>query len=149
MLPLGHGTREYFRAARRALKEGGIVWVSPQQGRRPSLELSDKEPMKFVLGKDNDFQNVGVLFLSLSLKGEVDYSRRTGINVGRTYDVKMGPTVTKAELYRLSRVMDKSIDDATIIIYSHLVDPGYNRVTTGWNWPRIVSCLDSFARSAA
>ncbi len=127
-LPLGHGTFEYLTLARRALKEGGAVFVSPQQGRRPSLELSSKEPMKFLLGRENDLQKVGIMFVGLSLQGEVDYSRRTFMNVGKTFDVRLGPTLTKEELFRLSRAMGRSIDDMTIIIFSHLVDPGYNHV---------------------
>ncbi len=127
-LPLGHGTFEYLSLARRVLKEGGLVWVSPQQGRRPRLELSDKEPMKFLLGKENDAQKVAVLFVALSLLNETDYSKREMLNLGRTFDVKLGPTLTKAELFQLSRAMGRSLDDLTIIIYSLLVDPGYNHV---------------------
>ncbi len=127
-LPLGHGTMDYLSVALRALKEGGAVFVSPQQGRRPRLELSDKEPMRFLLGKENDSQNVAVLFVALSLLGEVDYSKRTFLNLGRTFDVRLGPVMTKAELFKLSRAMGKSIDDTTIIVFSQLVDPGYNDV---------------------
>ncbi len=148
-LPLGHGNREYFRVARRALREGGIVWVSSQQGRRPKLELTDKEPVKFLLGKENDFQNIGVLFINLSLKGETYYSGRSGLDLGRTFDTRMGPTVTKAQLYELSREMGKTIDETTIIIHSHLVDPGYNNVKSDWSWDDIVKRLDRFAAGTA
>ncbi|MGE5139659.1 MAG: hypothetical protein ACM3JD_09370, partial [Rudaea sp.] len=148
-LPLGHGTLEYFRVARRALRENGIVWVSPQQGRRPKLELTEREPMKFVLGKENDFQNIAVMFIALSLKGEVDYSRRTGLDLGKTFDVKMGPTITKAELYALSREMGRSIDETTLIIYSHLVDPGYNAIKASWSWDDISKWLDQFEAAPA
>ncbi len=141
MLPLGHGTRDYFRVARKVLKEGGVVWVAPQQGRRPCLELSDKEPIKFVLGKENELQNVGVMFISLSLKGETDYTKRKGFNVGRTYDVKLGPTLTKAELYQLSRAMGKTIDETTMVIYSYLVDPGYSNVKSDWSWEDIMKSV--------
>jgi hypothetical protein len=127
-LPLGHGTIKYLSLARQALEEGAIVFVSPQQGRRPGLELSDKEPIKFLLGKENDSHKVAMLFLSLSLHNEMDYSKRGFLNLGRTFDVKMGPTLTKAELFKLSRDMGKSLDDLTIIIFSLLVDPGYNHV---------------------
>ncbi len=127
-LPLGHGTFEYLSLARRALKEGGAVYVSPQQGRRPALELSDKEPMKFLLGKENELQKVAVMFVALSLHGEVDYSKRNLAVLGRMFDVRLGPTVTKAELFQLSRDLGRSIDDVTIIIFSQLVDPGYNHV---------------------
>ncbi len=127
-LPLGHGTFEYLSLARRTLKQGGLVWVSPQQGRRTRLELSDKEPMKFLLGKENELQKVAVLFVALSLYNETDYSKRDMLNLGRTFVVKMGPTLTKAEMFQLSRAMGRSLDDLTIIIYSLLVDPGYNHV---------------------
>ncbi len=127
-LPLGHGPFEYLSLARRALKAGGLIWVSPQQGRRPRLELSDKEPMKFLLGKEHEMQKVAVLFVALSLCNETDYSKRNMLNLGRTFDIKLGPTLTKAEMFRLSRAMGRSLDDLTIIIYSLLVDPGYNHV---------------------
>lgn len=127
-LPLGHGTMEYLSLARRALKEGGAVFVSPQQGRRPRLMLSDKEPMKFLLGKESDSQKVAVLFVALSLVDEKDYARRTFLNLGRTFDVRLGPTLTKAELFEIARNMGKSVDDVTIVIFSQLVDPGYNDV---------------------
>ncbi len=128
LLQLGHGQLEYFRIARRALKEGGLVLVSPQQGRRSRLELSDKEPIRFLLGKGQELEQVAILFLGLSLRNEVNYSKRTLMNFGRTYDVALGPTLTRDELVKLGQETARSIDDLTMIILSLLVDPGYNAI---------------------
>ena len=92
------------------------------------LELSDLQPMRFLLGKEKELQNVAVLFVALSLLDEADYAKRTFLNVGRTFDVKLGPTLTKAEMLELSSALGRSLDELTIIIFSQLVDPGYNHV---------------------
>jgi len=132
-LPQNFGGREYIEEAGEILSNQGMVFMAPQQGRRPTLELTDKRPVEFVLRKTEKDAKVAILFAGLGFKNESNYEHKdySGLNIGRKLKAVFGPVLTRQELTDEAKKLNMTIDQYCLwqlgqnvpTVYNHIPDP--------------------------
>lgn len=104
----------YINRALDILDNGGIVIMFPQGGRRPSLD-SITPAVQMLITRSNraKIDRFAITFIGLGIKGEQDYQRKDikGYNLFKTYEERVGRTLTKGELKATTEEFGKSIDD--------------------------------------
>lgn len=99
-LDQGTGLPDYINSSLQTLKQGGIVLLAPQAGRRERLGKPDKTMRLFMLlANRHKVNKFGILFIGLGIEGITDYSEISagGLNIGKTYEINIGPTFTQEE----------------------------------------------------
>ncbi|MBI2405108.1 hypothetical protein HYV22_02925 [Candidatus Gottesmanbacteria bacterium] len=98
----GLGLKTYIRDAAKVLAAGGTVVLSPQAGRRSSLLGEDPQGAVELLTnalRIKGIDRVAFTFIGLSLAEVTDYRdpQVAEYNIGRSFDVALGPTYTLQE----------------------------------------------------
>lgn len=96
--PLGTGMEEFMGAAVETLKQGNLVILAPQGGRRPRMSRSEGRIIQTLFGdaEDEDVE-FGVLFSGIGIKGHGDYMNRD-YHYGETFVLRLGRVYTNSEL---------------------------------------------------
>lgn len=125
----GHGLTDYLQQASRHLDNGGVMLLAPQGGRRSRLGKPRGRPLGRLLAQAevDDVQHVAFCFLGLGLDGQGDYDGNVaGFNLGRRYEITVGPTVTLREMLEETDGVDQ-VDDWVFAQLARLVPDGYRR----------------------
>lgn len=97
----GEDALAYARRAVDTLAEGGIVLLAPQAGRQPTLGEPQMRVTSLLLAqaRRQRIANLALLFVGLGLPGATAYSLAEvgGLNLGRPYLVRVGPTISSEE----------------------------------------------------
>ena len=141
----GDGLADYLRAASAGLKEGSIVLLAPQARRRPRLGVPPPgRPIAKLLTqiRADDVRRVAFLFIGLSIPHEDDYSRRNagGMNFGKLYEARVGPTVTIEEALREARGVS-AVDDWVFGRLRELVPAAYGKRSRPISSPDDSACV--------
>ena len=117
-VPEGEGMRPYLRAAVKTLKEGGIVPVAVQTGRRSHLyENGIKKSLSGLarmVGREG-FKKYAVLFVGLEHPGIEDYAtEEEKFNPFKKYRVNVGRLFTAEQIAQLA------VEDIDVWAYSQL-----------------------------
>lgn len=96
--PLGTGMEEFMGGALETLKQGNLVVMAPQGGRRPRLTRSEGRILQtlFADAEDEDVE-FGILFSGIGIKGGGDYTNRD-YHPGETFVLKFAEVYTNEEL---------------------------------------------------
>ncbi len=98
----GTGLAEYFAAGAAALAAGEIVLLAPQGARTSRLGRPHGRPIARLLAvlAETEVPRFALGFIGFSLPDAINYSRERvgGLNIGRLYEIRVGQTVTSAEL---------------------------------------------------
>lgn len=127
-LDQGTGLPHYINFSLQTLKHGGIVLLAPQAGRRERLGEPNKTMRLFMLqAKRRGVNNFGMLFIGLGIKGTTDYSERSagGLNIGKTYEINIGPTFTQEEAILDAGRQNLDLDAWVFSQLAHLVPESY------------------------
>lgn len=75
--PLGTGMEEFMGAAVETLKQGNLVILAPQGGRRSRMSRSEGRIIQTLFGDaEDEGVEFGVLFSGIGIKGRGDYTNR-------------------------------------------------------------------------
>jgi len=145
----GDGTGAFLPAAMQALRNGGLVELAPQLGRRNKLQILPNPagddlkkiqgPIDTLLGRSRTTPKK-VFFLTLSLSliknqkigprgifrgdySDINYSNHNGILLGQKFQIVLGPTLTHAEMIELAKRMNMTVDQITLLTHALSVDP--------------------------
>ncbi len=134
-LPLNEGMDKYFLAAKEALSRGGIVALSLQGGRKPTL--GEPVPALSTLVATlyrHRITKYGIQYVGIAPKRNVepqDYLLMSGWNFFSRYQVRPGSVHTFQEVQKdleLKRVSDfRKVDDWGIAEIRTLVQPSYSK----------------------
>lgn len=128
-IPLHYGEKDYVIEGRDELRNGGSVLVAPQQGRRNSLEWTDKKPVEFLLHGLDENQKVAIMFVGLGFVNEKNYDRDfTGLNPFRKFLIKIGPTITREELSQNAKKENMTMDQYVLLQLGENVPTPYNKL---------------------
>lgn len=109
---------EYLKKqAPRVLKEGGSVLLYPQGGRRSYLEnLSNAISTLFNRTTRYGINKFAITFLGIGIKGVETYEDKTieGLNIGKSYELKMGSTSTKEEFIKEAEQRGLTLDQLAL-----------------------------------
>lgn len=120
---LGDGNREYAKLATEVMRTGGGIDLSPQGGRRPDLSSWENEgkPIRStdVFLRRGGVDNVAYVILGIERSRfrfipwikEKDYSKRTGMNLFRRYNITIGEIITSDELRRRADGHGNTLDE--------------------------------------
>src|SRR3989344_4326343 len=96
--PLGTGMEEFMGAAVETLKQGNLVIMAPQGGRRPRMTRSEGRILQTLFGDaEDEGVEFGVLFAGIGIKGQGDYANRD-YHYGETFVLRFGRAYTNIEL---------------------------------------------------
>ena len=117
---------DYMESGREILREGGVLAVAPQIGRRSTLgEPGGKVLERFFSGFDHG--KIAFLFVGLGITGVTDYSKPgiDGYNVRKPFSITFGRPMTRVELEILARNSGTTIDKVVFNELSKVVPPAY------------------------
>lgn len=122
-LPVGEGSLAYLIAARRALKEGELVFVAPSATRTAFHEPWGGEPIEALLRATRGNDKVAIMSVGLDIPGVDSYEEYRGFNFFRRYTVTMGPVYTKSTLQQLAVERETTVDRVMADDIAMLVRP--------------------------
>lgn len=107
-LPIGSGRNEYLADAAKNLGNGGIVILSPQGGRKSTLEPWSKKPSAehsirpvynlLQATEKAGVEKFGFFLMSLEIPNTTNYKEKSGANMWEPYLLKFGDVLTADEL---------------------------------------------------
>lgn len=125
-----HGLRNYIAQAAKVLKDGGIVMVAPQGGRRPTLAPFEGKPVTIL---DTMLRRAGVdpssfayVFLGVEMPGAAKYTDR-GLNIRKRYTITLGG-VLRADTFReRANAHNHLLDDEALSVMRSLAPDAYTQ----------------------
>jgi len=103
-LKQGDGFREYTSKSAETIKNGGLVFISPNATREPNLIKDEQGVVTALLTTlaKKGVAGFGIHFVAFEIDGLQDYSRKAGYNLFQKYRVIHGNTYSIAEFMRLA-----------------------------------------------
>lgn len=119
----------YLTDSRSTLEQGGLVILSPQARRKPTLGEPPKgKPMKLLLEENHANSNgLYIVVAGLGIKGQERYDDPAikGINPGTIYTLNMTHPVSIQELMKLSGNDLEHVDETVFDLMKQVVPPEY------------------------
>lgn len=158
----GMGMSQYALLAKEALEQGGAVALTPQAGRRDTLDLQHAkgQALRFLLRavRANADSPIAFLFLPQSPLEKTDYhAERNNLNITKKYDIRFGPVMTLKEMNGLleginGRLKNNTeglqtrltLDELSLVIMAAAEDPDYNKIPREYIWEYIIEYFSSF-----
>ncbi len=109
----------FAKRALEVLAEGGILFIAPQGGRRPNLEVPERATLgTLVAAIRRKHLEVAVLPMGIGVRGVEDYTKAKGYNLFKKIDYNIGNPEDLEDVYKNSGKDYRSIDKYVI---SHML----------------------------
>jgi len=118
--------KDYMQSGVEVLREGGVLAVAPQIGRRSALGEPEGKVIERFLSEFDDGRIV-FLFVGLGITGVRDYSEEgiDGYNVRKHYSVTFGRPMTRVELEITANDSRTTVDNIVFKELAKVVPPEY------------------------
>lgn len=128
----GQGLRDYINSATETLRQGGVVALFPQATRMSYLPEPGEydKAMEFLMTRTTKagVKDFGILPVGFGLEGDEDYKKRTGLNIGVTYEVTIGKLWLRNDALQSAEDTKRSLDGWIIDQLKQLVPDNYRTI---------------------